>query len=55
MGLVVSRTVLKVLAAKQDGSWWVLDAVEALEIPPDSADILRSEGRAKVEGPDDDF
>lgn len=30
----------KVEAAKQDGSWHRLDAVEALEIPPDLADAF---------------
>ena len=30
----------KVNAAKKDGSWNALDAVEALEIPPDLADAL---------------
>ena len=30
----------KVEAARQDGSWYALDAVEALEIPPDLATAL---------------
>lgn len=32
----------KIKAAKQDGSWSALDAIEALEIPPDLAAMLSS-------------
>ena len=32
----------KIEAARQDGSWNALDAVEALEIPPDLATALSS-------------
>jgi uncharacterized protein YdeI (YjbR/CyaY-like superfamily) len=34
-GLMAPAGLAKVEAAKQDGSWNALDAVEALEIPPD--------------------
>jgi uncharacterized protein YdeI (YjbR/CyaY-like superfamily) len=34
-GLMMPAGQAKVDAAKQDGSWSVLDAIEALEIPPD--------------------
>lgn len=33
--------LLKIEAAKADGSWSALDAVEALEIPPDLAAALK--------------
>jgi uncharacterized protein YdeI (YjbR/CyaY-like superfamily) len=36
----------KVEAAKQDGSWNALDAIEALEIPPDLAQALMAYGEA---------
>ena len=36
-GLMASAGLAKVEAAKKDGSWNALDAVEALEIPPDLA------------------
>ncbi len=38
----------KVEAAKQDGSWQALDAVEALDIPPDLAAALRSYPAART-------
>lgn len=34
-GLMMPAGLAKVAAAKQDGSWNALDAIEALEIPPD--------------------
>jgi uncharacterized protein YdeI (YjbR/CyaY-like superfamily) len=34
-GLIMPAGLAKVEAAKQDGSWNALDAIEALEIPPD--------------------
>jgi uncharacterized protein YdeI (YjbR/CyaY-like superfamily) len=34
-GLITPAGLAKIEAAKQDGSWSKLDAVEALEIPPD--------------------
>jgi len=39
-GLMASAGLAKIEAAKQDGSWNALDAVEALEIPPDLAEAL---------------
>jgi uncharacterized protein YdeI (YjbR/CyaY-like superfamily) len=35
LGLMTPAGLAKIEAAKQDGSWEALDAVEALEIPPD--------------------
>ena len=37
----------KIEAAKQDGSWSALDAVEALEIPPDLAAALAANPTAQ--------
>ncbi|MDX2215816.1 MAG: YdeI/OmpD-associated family protein [Oculatellaceae cyanobacterium bins.114] len=34
-GLIAPAGLAKIEAAKQDGSWNALDAIEALEIPPD--------------------
>ena len=39
-GLMMPAGLAKVEAAKQDGSWYALDAIEALEIPPDLAIAL---------------
>lgn len=39
-GLVMPAGLAKIEAARQDGSWFALDAVEALEIPPDLAAAL---------------
>ena len=39
-GLMAPSGLAKIEAAKQDGSWNALDAVEALEIPPDLAEAL---------------
>lgn len=39
-GLMTEAGLAKIEAAKQDGSWHALDAVEALEIPADLQDAL---------------
>lgn len=39
-GLMMPAGLAKIEAARQDGSWDALDAVEALEIPPDLAAAL---------------
>lgn len=39
-GLMTPAGLAKIEVAKADGSWQALDAVEALEIPPDLADAL---------------
>lgn len=39
-GLMTPAGMSKIAAAKQDGSWSALDAVEALQIPPDLAAAL---------------
>lgn len=39
-GIMMPSGLSKVEAAKKDGSWNALDAVEALEIPPDLSRIL---------------
>lgn len=39
-GLMMPPGLAKIEAARQDGSWTALDAVEALEIPPDLAAAL---------------
>ena len=39
-GLMAPAGLTKIEAAKQDGSWYALDAVEDLVIPPDLADAL---------------
>jgi uncharacterized protein YdeI (YjbR/CyaY-like superfamily) len=39
-GLMTPAGLAKVEAAKRDGSWTALDAVEALEVPPDLAQAL---------------
>jgi uncharacterized protein YdeI (YjbR/CyaY-like superfamily) len=39
-GLMAPVGLAKIEAAKQDGSWNALDAIEALEIPPDLAAAL---------------
>lgn len=39
-GLMAPAGLAKIEAARQDGSWFALDAVEALEIPPDLAQAL---------------
>ena len=41
-GLMTSPGLEKIEAAKRDGSWQALDAIEALEIPPDLEAALES-------------
>lgn len=41
-GLMTPAGLAKIEAAKQDGSWNALDAIEALEIPPDLGAALES-------------
>jgi uncharacterized protein YdeI (YjbR/CyaY-like superfamily) len=41
-GLMMPAGLAKVEAAKQDGSWYALDAIEALEIPPDLEQALNT-------------
>lgn len=45
-GLMAPAGEAKVARAKQDGSWFALDAVEALEIPPDLASALAARANA---------
>jgi uncharacterized protein YdeI (YjbR/CyaY-like superfamily) len=40
VGLMTEAGLAKVEAAQQDGSWYALDAVEALEIPADLEEAL---------------
>jgi uncharacterized protein YdeI (YjbR/CyaY-like superfamily) len=42
-GLMAPAGLAKVEGAKLDGSWTALDAVEALEIPPDLAEALEAQ------------
>ncbi|MFB2837173.1 YdeI/OmpD-associated family protein [Floridanema evergladense] len=46
-GLMMPAGLAKVEAAKQDGSWNALDAIEALEVPPDLEQALTSYQAAK--------
>ncbi|XGV96108.1 MAG: YdeI family protein [Leptolyngbya sp. BL-A-14] len=46
-GLMMPAGLAKVEAAKADGSWNALDAIEALEIPPDLELALTTMGEAK--------
>ena len=46
-GLMMPAGLAKVEAAKADGSWNALDAIEALEIPPDLEQALTTFGEAK--------
>lgn len=46
-GLMMPAGLAKVEAAKADGSWNALDAIEALEIPSDLAQALTMHGEAK--------
>lgn len=39
-GLIRPAGLAKIEAAQQDGSWWALDRIEALEIPTDLAEAL---------------
>jgi len=47
-GLMAPAGLAKVEAAKKDGSWAALDAVEALEIPPDLAKALKASKAAQT-------
>ena len=46
-GLMAPAGLIKIEAAKQDGSWNALDGVEALEIPPDLGQALVADPVAK--------
>lgn len=46
-GLIMPAGLAKIEAAKQDGSWNALDAIEALEIPPDLETALNEYTVAK--------
>jgi uncharacterized protein YdeI (YjbR/CyaY-like superfamily) len=46
-GWIAPAGLAKIEAAKKDGSWEALDAVEALEIPPDLEKAFASYGAAK--------
>lgn len=46
-GLMTMAGLAKIEAARADGSWHALDAIEALEIPPDLAAALESYSAAK--------
>lgn len=46
-GLMAAAGLAKVEAAQRDGSWYALDAVEALEIPPDLAEALAAYAAAQ--------
>jgi uncharacterized protein YdeI (YjbR/CyaY-like superfamily) len=45
-GRMAEAGLEKVEAARRDGSWFALDAVEALEIPPDLQSALAANGMA---------
>ena len=46
-GLMAPAGLSRVESAKQDGSWSALDAIEALEIPPDLEQALSRHGLAR--------
>lgn len=46
-GLMTPAGLQKIEAAKQDGSWTLLDAIEALIVPPDLAEALEKNAIAK--------
>lgn len=46
-GLMAPAGLVKVEAAKRDGSWNALDAVEALEVPPDLKQALAAQPDAR--------
>lgn len=46
-GLLMPAGLAKIEAAKADGSWNALDAIEALEIPPDLEQALAGDDAAK--------
>jgi uncharacterized protein YdeI (YjbR/CyaY-like superfamily) len=47
-GLMAPAGLAKIEAAKADGSWYALDGVEALEIPPDLGQALDATPPARV-------
>lgn len=47
-GRMAAPGLAKIEAAKQDGSWTSLDAVEALTVPPDLARALAANKKAKA-------
>ena len=47
-GLMTQAGLAKIEAAKLDGSWNVLDAIEALEIPPDLEEALATYETARL-------
>jgi uncharacterized protein YdeI (YjbR/CyaY-like superfamily) len=47
LGLMTAAGLVKVEAARKDGSWTRQDATEALEIPPDLAKALRANPAAR--------
>ena len=46
-GLMTPAGLAKIEAAQEDGSWYALDAIEALEIPPDLEAALASHPLAR--------
>jgi uncharacterized protein YdeI (YjbR/CyaY-like superfamily) len=46
-GLMAPAGLAKIAAAQQDGSWNALDAIEALEIPPDLEQALAANAPAR--------
>jgi uncharacterized protein YdeI (YjbR/CyaY-like superfamily) len=46
-GLMMPTGLVKIEAAKQDGSWTALDAIEALEIPEDLGEALADNATAQ--------
>lgn len=48
VGLMMPPGLAKIEAAKQDGSWELLDAIERLEVPSDLATALSENEAAKV-------
>ena len=46
-GLMAPAGLAKVAAAKEDGSWYALDAIENLELPPDLAAALAANPAAQ--------
>jgi uncharacterized protein YdeI (YjbR/CyaY-like superfamily) len=47
-GSMTQAGMAKEEAAKQDGSWYALDEVEALEIPPDLEAVFASYSKART-------
>lgn len=47
-GKMMPAGLAKIEAAKQDGTWTLLDSVEALEVPPDLAKALKAVKSAKT-------